>query len=165
MDPKIIAAIISASGVIVSVVVSLLIAFLSRRYNYHQLFAETVSKNRMEWINVWRQNISIFLSTAKALRSCKCVNCTKAEHKNCSCSKYTSELKRQMGEAQSMITMRLNMAEELHQLMFAAIHGFEYDVKDEEFNKKCEYIETTARAILKIEWERVKDEARGKENY
>lgn len=43
---KIIAAIIALAGVILSVGISLMVSLLTRRYNYNQLFAETVSDSR-----------------------------------------------------------------------------------------------------------------------
>ena len=62
-----------------------------------------------------------------------------------------------------MITTRLNMTEELHVMMFGAINDLDYSEEDDKkFNAKCAYIEELARKILKPEWERVKEEAKGK---
>ena len=46
MEPEVIAAIIALAGVILSTAISLIIGFWSKRYNYHHLFAETVSQSR-----------------------------------------------------------------------------------------------------------------------
>ena len=148
----IIAAIIALAGVILSVGISLLVALLTRRYNYHHLFAETVSKNRMEWINVWRENISTFLALAETLHECY--------KKGTSCA--LCELKKEMLKARAMITTRLNMTEELHCLMFAAIKQIDCSQSNTQFEAQREYIEELARKILKPEWERVKNEAQGK---
>ena len=53
------------------------------------------------------------------------------------------------------------MDEELHVLMFAAINQIDFKNCDD-FVVKREYILELARKILKPEWERLKDEARGK---
>ena len=42
-------------------------SLLTLRFHYRQLFAETVSKNRMDWINVWRESLAEFLSVATVL--------------------------------------------------------------------------------------------------
>lgn len=60
-----------------------------------------------------------------------------------------------------MITTRLNLAENSHQLIYAAILEIDTSQQNENFNVQCAYIEETARNILKPEWERVKDEAKG----
>lgn len=160
MPDEVIAAIIALAGVILSVGISLMVSLLTRRYNYNQLFAETVSKNRMEWINVWRESVSTFLAIAEILHECntkgKGINaCTTT---NCN----TCELQKEMLKAREMITTRLNMTEELHCLMFAAVKGLDYSSDNTEFPAQCEYIEELTRQILKPEWERVKTEARGK---
>ena len=149
----IIAAIIALAGVILSVGISLMVALLTRRYNYHHLFAETVSKNRMEWINVWRENISTFLAIAETLHDSGC-----KKDKPCE----LCELKKEMLKARAMITTRLNMTEELHCLMFAAIKQIDCSQSNTQFEAQREYIEELARKILKPEWERVKNEAQGK---
>ena len=158
----IIAAIIALAGVILSVGISLLVALLTRRYNYHHLFAETVSKNRMEWINVWRENISTFLAIAETLHE----SCKKDELCGSGCKKdkpcELCELKKEMLKARAMITTRLNMTEELHCLMFAAIKQIDCSQSNTQFEAQREYIEELARKILKPEWERVKNEAQGK---
>lgn len=42
MEPEVIAAIIALSGVVLSVGISFIVSLWTRRYNYNQLFAETV---------------------------------------------------------------------------------------------------------------------------
>ena len=155
---KIIAAIIALAGVVLSVGISLMVSLLTRRYNYNQLFAETVSKNRMEWINVWRESVSTFLAIAEVLHECKANEKCSCVNTNCN----ICELKKEMLKVREMITTRLNMTEELHCLMFAAVKGLDYSSDNTEFPAQCEYIEELTRQILKPEWERVKTEARGK---
>ncbi len=153
------------SGGLIGAVLSFIISFLTLRFNYRQLFAETVSKNRMEWINVWRENVAIFLSRAQALREkekrapggCGLLICLKKSNQEDS-----TNLETELYKARSMITTRLNMEEEPHILMYGALMNFDWKMKDDlEFQKQCEVVELLAREILKPEWERVKKEAKG----
>ena len=153
MEPEVTSAIIALGGVILSALVTIIINAGQTRYNYSQLFAETVSANRMDWINVWRENISRFLACAEVLQ--KCQNMATCEQ--CKIIEY----KKEFYESRVMITSRLNMSEELHVLMLAAINQISLEATDAEFVEKREYILELARNILKPEWERVKDEAKG----
>ena len=58
MTSKIIAALLGA-------LIGSLIPFLTLQFNYRQLYAQTISTNRMDWINKWRENISKFLACAE----------------------------------------------------------------------------------------------------
>lgn len=159
MDVEVIAAFIALGGVILSALVSLLIALWTRRYNYHYLFAETVSQNRMDWINVWRENVAVFLSTAAVLHE---IYTAKGQTNNMDAEKLL-ELKRELLRARTMISARLNLNENSHKRMFETIRALDYKTTDEEwFAWMLEMIESIAREILKPEWERVKKEARGK---
>lgn len=155
----------SLIGVLVGSVLTFVISCLTLRFNYRQLFAETVSQNRMEWINAWRENISIFLSCAHILRTKEKRKSEKCWISRCfgnSDQGDTSDLETKLYKARSMITMRLNMAEEPHKLMYGALMNFNWKTKDDsKFKKQCEVVELLAREILKPEWERVKDEAKG----
>lgn len=161
MKPEVAAAIIALGGVILSALVTIIINSGRTRYNYNQLFAETVSNNRMDWINVWRENISKFLACAEILNRCNCPNKNPGNGQACTCRDLMA-YKKEFYESRAMITSRLNMSEELHVLMFAAINQISFETTDAEFVAKREYILELARAILKPEWERLKDEAKGK---
>lgn len=157
MRVEVMAALISFGGVILSISITLIIGILTNRYNYRQLYAHTVSSNRMEWINVWRENIAELLACARVLRLLHNSQCPKKY-----VDKFDEYLYR-FERAKRMVTTRLNMTEESHQLMFCAIAELDFKTAyDLEFNKHCETIETLARRILKPEWERVKCEAEGK---
>lgn len=153
------------SGGAIGAILSFFISWRTLQFNYRQLFAETVSKNRMEWINVWRENIAIFLSRAQALREkekrapeeCACLCCLQKSDRDDSTS-----LETELYKARSMITMRLNMKEEPHIRMYGALMELDWKTKDDlDFKKQCERVELLAREILKPEWERVKKEAKG----
>lgn len=182
-SPEVIAALIALAGVLVSVLISLSLGLATRKYNYNQLFAQTVSTNRMDWINVWRESISTFLACANVLRKyCSLLQNEKQGDKKTVGIKDTETGKEitvadspaptadkldeyifKMEHARRMITTRLNMKEEMHIMMFNAINRLNYSGGgDKEFNAQCELIEQLARSILKPEWERVKEEAKGK---
>ena len=154
MEPEIAAALITVVGVVITAIVTIIVHLVVQRFNYNDLFARTVSENRMDWINVWRENISVFLSSAEVLHRNPDIN----EHDQIT-------LLQKMLEARAMITTRLNMAEELHVLIFGAINQLAPNTPDEQFVAQREFIEELARKILKPEWERVKDEARGNKKY
>lgn len=66
MDSEVIAAIIALSGAILSIGISLIISLWTRRYNYNQLFAETVSESRNKWLNEMRAFISTMLAEVQS---------------------------------------------------------------------------------------------------
>ena len=151
MEPEIIAAFIALAGAVLSVIITVIINFWHKRYNYNQLFAETVSQNRMEWINVWRENISDFLACAETLRN------------NTTCGKdELVKLEKEMYAARGMVVSRLNLEEKDHQSMLVLMNTFVVHCSEQDFINQREDILALARKILKPEWERVKDEARGK---
>lgn len=152
MEPEVIAALIAVAGVVLSAFIAWLTTHLTLRFNYKQLFAETVSKNRMEWINVWRENIAKFISCAKIL------------HTNKTQTEFNLQCEKEMYEARVAVTSRLNLNEEKHKLLLTTMLEFNLQETEGRFNAQCEYIESLARDILKPEWERVKREAKGKEN-
>ena len=157
-----------AIAALIGALVGFVASFLTLRFNYKQLFAETVSSNRMEWINVWRENISKFLACAETINefklNCKCKNqgksCCTCTHNN-GCDKKVEYFK-EMYQARSMIVSRLNLTEEKHQIMLATINNFKCNVSENEFVAQREFLLEVARQILKPEWERMKNEARGK---
>lgn len=151
MDTEIIAAIIALVGVILSILVSLLISLATTRFNYRQLYAQTVSTNRMDWINKWRENISKFLACAEILNN------------NCACgNNELITIEKEMYEARGMVVSRLNLDEPNHKAMLVLMNFFVIHCDKQEFIKQREAILALARKILKPEWERVKDEAKGK---
>lgn len=144
MEYEIIAAFIGA-------ILGVLGTLVTLRFNYRQLYADTVSKNRMDWINVWRENISIFLACAETI------------HNNCSCaSDEILRIEKEMYQARGMVVSRLNLNEEDHKAMLVLMNSFVINCSEQDFVNQREAILALARKILKPEWERLKDEARGK---
>ncbi len=161
MDAEVIAAIIGVCGLALSVVISFLVSHLTLRYNYKQLYAEHVSDNRMEWINIWRASLSKMLACADTMHEYgKPTTVTKN-----SAQVNNEELLRcyeDFYENRNNVIMRLNMEEDLHRLMFAALNNLNYEKSNPKYEAQREYIIDLAHRILKPEWERVKDESKGK---
>jgi len=134
-------------GAIIGAVFGFIASWLTLRFNYHQLFAQTVSSNRMDWINVWRENIAKLLACAEVLHS-------KKPSDHCKCEK-------EFFEARAMIIIRLNPKEPKHVLMNKLLENFDYKINNKNFNTQKEAIIELAQSILKPEWERVKKEAKG----
>ena len=55
-------------GAIFGTIATIIIGFLTLKYNYNHLHAEIVSKSRNEWLNIWRDQLSKFLSVSDMLR-------------------------------------------------------------------------------------------------
>ncbi len=140
-------------GAVVGGLLALVGTLLTLRLSSKQVYTNNVTSNRMDWINIWRENISIFLANAQILREM-------AENPKLfgDVGKKRVDLKAEMYKAREMIIIRLNLAENLHKAMLLAIAEFDY--KGENFQRKKAYIEELARAILKPEWERLKIEAK-----
>lgn len=146
---------------LIGALVGFVASFLTLRFNYKQLFAETVSSNRMEWINVWRENISKFLACAEAIGYMQSKNVKKSCDSFCKNDDKEFEYTKEFYQSRAMIVSRLNLTEELHKAMHIAI--YEVNLTNlGNFSQQRELILQIARQILKPEWERVKNEARGK---
>ena len=155
-----------------------LISGLTLNFNYKRLFAETVSQNRMDWMNIWRENLSILIGSAESIHNAPYYkddknferpdgDMTEQElqdiylygDKNSPYVKYRNEFYK----ARNAIISRINMTEEKHVLMFGALNKFDFARDNENFETEKAYIIELARAILKPEWERLKREAKGQE--
>lgn len=137
-------------GAIIGGIVTFMATFFTLRFNYKELFAKTVSATREKWLCIFRENLSKFLACAEVL-----VN-RKGVLDDCKIIGY----KKEFYEARAMMLSRLNLEEELHVLMFEAITKIKFSMSD--FNFCRDYLLEVSRKFLKVEWERVKDEARGK---
>lgn len=166
------------SGVTLGSIITWIISLLTLRYNYKRLFAETVSQNRMDWMNIWRENLSILIGAAESIHNAPHYeddkdfkrpdgNRTDQElqdlylygEKNSPYVKYRNEFYK----ARNTIVSRLNMLEEKHVLVLGALNKFDFSRENENFEAEKAYIIELARVILKPEWERLKREAKGKE--
>ena len=136
MDSEVIAAIIALSGAVLSIGISLIISLWTRRYNYNQLFAETVSESRNKWLNEMRDFISTMLAEAQSCNSGR-----------------TNEY----WKARNEIMLRLYLNEPLHLMLKNEILQLDNGKDD----KTIEKIILISQSLLKEEWEKVKKEAKG----
>lgn len=136
-------AVIAFIGVALSVGVSLIVSLWTRKYNYNQLFAETVSKSRNKWLNEMRGFISTMLTEAENSKRQNSATHTK---------KYW--------KARNEIVLRLNLTEPFHQALFNEIKQLDC-LNNSNQKQTIDKIIFLSQAILKEEWEKVKSEAKG----
>lgn len=142
MDSEVIAAFIALGGVILSVGISFIVSLWTRRYNYNQLFAETVSESRNKWLNEMRDSISTMLA--------------EAQFPNPKPRTFTKKY----WKARNEIVLRLNLTEPLHQALFNEIKQLDC-INNSNQEQTINNIITFSQEILKEEWEKVKSEAKG----
>lgn len=152
-SPEVIAALIALAGVLVSVLISLSLGLATRKYNYNQLFAQTVSQSRNIWLNEMREYISTLIANAKMLRNGKC-----AQENRDECFQNYYKVREQ-------IMLRLNLNEALHETLKLNIVELDKMIDKTDLNgfeTIIDHIEELSQTILKEEWEKVKSEAKGK---
>lgn len=156
MEPEVIAAIIAFAGVILSTAISLIIGFWGKRYNYHHLFAETVSQSRNKWLNEMREYISEMLANKRRMVYGNVDEMSAVEI----CNKYDT--------CKFQVLMRLNINESDHRQLRALIielDGYGVQKLGQTAVKQYEATELAiieiSRKILKEEWDKVKLESKG----
>lgn len=127
---------------VISAVVSWLVAKKTIRYNYKELFAETVSQSRNKWLNEMRAFISSMLAEAKRPPEEPTDNRTNAYWK-----------------ARDEILLRLNLNEPLHIVLAKEI--YDLDLPSADIDDISNKIIEISQQLLKEEWEKVKKEAKG----
>lgn len=142
---------------VIGAVVGALCTYFTLRFNYKSLYAQHVSDNRMQWINVWRESLSQMLACADTLHKCGNPQGCDAETKRALLHCYEDFCLNR-----NRVILRLNMTEDMHKLMFAALNTLNYQLNDGQYELERDYIIDLARKILKPEWERVKLESKGK---
>lgn len=158
MDSEVIAAFIALGGVILSVGISFIVSLWTRRYNYNQLFAETVSESRNKWLNEMRDSISTML--AEAQNPCTLTD-EDAQCKNKKCLLTDDKVRsKKYWKARNEIVLRLNLTEPFHQALFNEIRQLDC-LNNNNQEQTINNIITFSQEILKEEWEKVKSEAKG----
>mgnify|MGYP000165654822 CR=1 FL=1 len=157
MQAEVIAAIIALVGVILSAIISFVVARQTTRFNYKHLFAETVSQSRNKWLNDMREYVSQLLSNARRIF-----------YKNVT-NENVVEICNEYDECKFQILMRLNLEEKYHRKLHFLILALEdligtnqkANVTEDDFKLIELEIINTSRSIFKEEWEKVKREAKG----
>lgn len=149
-------------GALIGAIIGFIGGLLTLRLEYRKLFANTVSQNRMEWINNFREEFSIFVGTARNILTCNSAAPPLTPNSNKSQEILKAE------QARIKLLTRLNQD--------ISKRGNEYN---QEFAEKLESIDlcntatynaqdiedliVLSRAILEPEWVKVKKEAKGEE--
>ena len=92
----------------------------------------------MDWINKWRENLSVFLTAAKVL------------HDTTINSGERDKLMFELIKARTMVTSRLNMQEDMHVLMFGAMKRFDLNASFNDAQYEYIDIETTDKNDVRI---------------
>lgn len=151
------------ASAIIGAIVGFIASALTLRFSYKQLFAQTVSQNRMDWINNFREELSIVVGTAKYL------NYIHQQNKYSDIDGNTYQPSEQVLSAEKArvkLLTRLNTnstkeGNEYNDVFAEMINMLEFTGNDNlSLIKK---IEETAKLILEPEWKRVKKEAKGNE--
>ena len=131
------------AGALIGAFIGSVGTFFTLRYNYRHLFAETVSQSRNRWLNELREHLSVLLFESPT-------DGNGGKNPKYHIAKY-------------QVLLRLNPNEPKHLLLTQLIAQLE-QCKCEEKETIKQAILKTSENILKEEWARVKQEARGKEN-
>ncbi|MDY4429636.1 hypothetical protein [Evtepia sp.] len=128
-----------------------LVGILTLRFHYKNLYADTVSKNRMEWINNFREEVSTIIATLKSSK-----NYSKGNHI------YEAE------KAKAKLLTRLNQntsknGNEYNDVLAEVLAKLNFDQIEDDLDDTVDILIDLTRKILEPEWRRVKREAKGKE--
>lgn len=136
-------------------------SFLSLRFNYKDLYARSVSSNRMEWINNFREEVSIIVAVLRSPTSERIER--KQCHKVCS---DTTEMIFHAEKARAKLLTRLNMdtskiGNEYNKVMVNLLGSLTFNEISPESEHQADALIDLSRKILEPEWKRVKKEAGG----
>ena len=139
--------------------------YLTLRYSYDKLFAETISKSRMEWINNFREELSSFIGYGRAI--CSLEKAMKDASDRLEYNVAVLQLRAEAEKARVKLITRLNRdvskyGNEYNLVMEKALGNIDLSVTDCLTGDKYELLLDLARKILEPEWKRVKQEAEGR---
>lgn len=135
---------IGTVGVGIIAAITTLIGYIyTRKDNNHKIFSQNVSNTRNEWLNRFRESVSIMLAEADK---------TQKGYKSLRYYEFRNDL----------IT-RLNMHEKLHLLLYDLILYLD-NCNSKNYLYFRDEILRVSQIIIKQEWEKVKFEARGGED-
>lgn len=128
---------------------------LTWQFNYHNLFAATVSKSRMDWINCFREEISTIIAALER-------NVDEDEKRR------TVDYRYEGYKARAKLRTRLNMdtersGNEYNEALDGILRSLKFDGTDRNIEETKEMLIELARDILEPEWQRVKKEAKGRQ--
>ena len=160
-----------AIAAVIGAGIGFIASWLTLRFNYNQLFAQTVSENRMDWINHFREEFSIVLGTASFFSDNQIIDCTistNSQDKECkNCDKECAKkMILEAERARMKLLTRLNLDTSKIGNEYNEI--FERKLKEINFQEGITELQKNqlmelSREILEFEWKKVKQEAKGDE--
>ena len=150
-------------GALVGAVISFLVGYLAYKAQCRQVFAETVSQSRMDWINNFREEFSIVIGTARCAGKCSQKPAESDVVNNVGHDYCLKVLEAEIARAKlitrlnSDVTKRGNEYNNQFQTLLMKLNFTGSDDSND-----IEKLEKIAKYILEPEWARVKKEARGK---
>lgn len=150
------AAILSFIGALAGAVIGFVGSWLLLKYNYKDLFAKTVSSNRMDWINKFRDEIAMVIGTIRILK-----------HSEPPYYDYRADILK-AEQARVRLLTRLNMSterfgNEYNEVFAARLEALNFYDADKVSEDDMQKLIELTRKILEPEWQRVKSEAKGEQ--
>lgn len=129
-------------------------SFLLLRFNYKQLFAQTVSNNRMNWIDNFREEFSVFIGTVKYIKYRKYYQSVTEDHII------------QAEKSRVKLLTRLNqntdvIGNEFNEIFAKKLSEIRLEDENTITDEKIDLLISISREILEPEWRKVKEEAKG----
>lgn len=145
------------SGILGALLGAVVTAF-TIRFNYKDLYARSISKNRMEWINNFREEVAVIVATLKTISGKK----PEVSESNYSII-YSAE------KARAKLLTRLNLdtskkGNEYNQVMADVLNEIDFKKSNQDNKSYEKALIDLSRKILEPEWNRVKREAGGDKN-
>ena len=131
---------------IIGAIIGALTSLLVLRFNYHDLYARSISESRMNWIDNFREELSIIVAALKTGEN----NVLNAE------------------KARAKLLTRLNLdtaklGNEYNKVFADLLNSIKFGGQNAEQEETADRLIEIARKILEFEWQRVKKEAEGKQ--
>ena len=142
------------SSAIIGAFVGFLSSLLFLRCDYRQLFAQTVSNSRMNWIDNFREEFSIFIGTAKYIKHREYFQTVTEDHII------------QAEKSRVKLLTRLNqnidiIGNEFNEVFAKKLNEIHLQDSSTITDEKIDMLISLSREILEPEWQKVKKEAKG----
>ena len=141
-------------GALIGAILTFIPSVFTIRFSYKQLFAQTVSNSRTNWIDNFREEFSDFLGMVCFIKNNHCCK---------TCKKEIIKAER----ARVKLLTRLNQdttknGNEFNEVFASRLNDINLYAPATITSDKIEALISLSRAILEPEWNRVKREAKGK---
>ena len=133
------------------------VSFLTLRFNYRDLYSRSVSTNRMEWINNFREEIATIIAALE------CAKTPFTQNDDI----IIDDIIYQAYKARAKLLTRLNMdtsknGNEYNKVMADILVSIDFETDFPNNAQRVNALVELSRKILEPEWKRVKNEAGGK---